>query len=63
MNSILKVTLSLLLAGGVIFSFFGFLSTYEPLARSVQITWRIVYGGMGLACAAGLAGLWKRCGA
>lgn len=32
---------------------FGFMATFEPLAASTQLTWRIVYGLVGPASLAG----------
>jgi hypothetical protein len=48
MSSIVRTILALFLV--LVFSFcvFGFVSTFEPLPRSVQWTWRTVYCGVGL---------------
>ena len=59
MNIVLKRLLSLILAGILLFSIFGFLATYEPLDRSVQLTWRMIYGIAGVLCIAGLVLVWK----
>jgi len=35
------------------FCAFGFMATFEPLAASTQLTWRVIYGLVGLASLAG----------
>lgn len=42
---------ALLAVGG--FCVFGFMATFEPLDASTQLTWRVVYGLVGLASLAG----------
>jgi len=54
-----KLLLSLVLAGVLFFCVFGFMATYEPLDRSVQITWRLVYGIVGVACIVGFFLVWR----
>ena len=60
MNPLLRVILSLLLVCVGLFCTLGFLATFEPLARAAQLTWRIVYGGVGLACVGGLIRVWRK---
>lgn len=49
-TSVARVVTAALLAAVALFCVFGFLATFEPLSRSVQITWRIVYSLTGLSC-------------
>lgn len=51
----MRILLVLVLLGVAAFSVFGFLATYEPLERSTQLTWRIVYGTTLAASVAGVA--------
>lgn len=44
----------LLLVGCILFCIFGFIATFEPLAPSTQLFWRIVYGLLGTACLGGI---------
>ena len=48
MSSIVRMILALFLVPVIFFCVFGFMSTFEPLPRSVQWTWRTVYCGLGL---------------
>ncbi len=41
---------ALLLLGVTAFCVFGFMATFEPLDASIQLTWRIVYGMVGITC-------------
>jgi hypothetical protein len=50
---------SLILVGILSFCVFGFMATYEPLDRSVQLTWRLIYGIAGVACIGGLIFIWQ----
>ena len=60
MNPLLRVILSLLLVCIGLFCIFGFLATFEPMPRAVQLTWRAVYGVAGLACVGGLIRVWRK---
>jgi hypothetical protein len=60
MSRILQVSLSLILAAIVLFCIGGFLATFEPMPRTVQVTWRAVYGVAGLASVVGLIRVWRR---
>lgn len=60
MKTVLRLLLSLLLAAVLLFCFFGFLATFEPLDRLIQMTWRGVYGIIGLACIGGFILIWMR---
>jgi hypothetical protein len=60
MKTVLRLLLSLVLAAILVFCFFGFLATFEPLDRSVQVTWRVVYGIIGIACVGGFILIWLR---
>lgn len=57
MPLLIRIILALVLIAVLLFCAYGFLATFEPLERSVQITWRIVYGGVGSACIGGAAWL------
>jgi hypothetical protein len=60
MKIVLRLLLSLLLAAILLFYLFGFIATFEPLDRSIQVTWRIVYSVIGLACIGGFILIWLR---
>ena len=49
-----RVLIVVLLAFVMLFCVYGFMETYEPLPRNVQITWRLVYGGLIAACLGGI---------
>lgn len=49
-----RVLIAVLLVFVMLFCVYGFMATYEPLPRNVQITWRIVYGGLIAACLGGI---------
>ncbi len=56
-----RIFASLELACGLFFCVYGFLATYEPLGKSVQAGARVFYGGLGIACLAGIVGVnWPR---
>lgn len=40
--------------GVLLFCCFGFMATFEPLERSVQMAWRVVYGTVGIVAVTGL---------
>ncbi len=48
MNSITKILLGIICLAILLFSAFGFITTFEPLDTSTQITFRIVYGLLGI---------------
>ena len=54
MKNLVNMLLSVFCIGALLFFCFGFLSTFEPIEQSVQITWRIVYGIAALLAVAGL---------
>ncbi len=61
MNPINRVLIVLVLLAVAAFCAFGFLTTFEPLDRTTQIIWRIVYGVGGLLCLAqALRLMWPR---
>ena len=49
-----RVLIAVLLVLVMLFCIYGFMATYEPLPRNVQITWRLVYGGLIAACLGGI---------
>jgi len=58
----MRPILILLLVLVLLFCVFGFMATFEPMERSVQLGWRFAYGSVGMACLAGVAwlGLFRR---
>ncbi len=46
--------MSLILITVILFCVFGYIATYEPLEKSIQLTWRIVYGIIGVAAIVGM---------
>lgn len=40
--------------GVLLFCCFGFLATFEPLDRSIQITWRVIYSVGGIVSLTGI---------
>ena len=57
-RKIFSVLLSMILASVLLFCVFGFIATYEPLDRSVQLMWRFIYGVAGAASIGGLVLVW-----
>lgn len=55
----LRLGLSLILTAVLLFCVFGFMATFEPLERSVQIKWRIVYCIIALGCIGGFILVWR----
>ena len=51
----MKPILILVLLGLAAFCAFGFVATFEPIERDVQLAWRTAYGVVGLAALAGMA--------
>ena len=60
MKLVIRLVAVLMLVAVLLFCVFGFLATFEPLARSVQVTWRIVYAGAGALALAGIVRLLRR---
>ena len=56
----IRMAALLLLVVVFLFCIFGFLATFEPLDRSVQLTWRIVYVVAGAGALAGLVRMARR---
>ncbi|MCB1088257.1 MAG: hypothetical protein KDM63_14505 [Verrucomicrobiae bacterium] len=57
MNQATRIVGATLMLAVMAFCGFGFLATFEPLDASTQLTWRIVYGLVGLACLGGIVAL------
>ena len=53
MKILCRLLLSSVCIGVLLFCGFGFLATFEPLDRSVQITWRVVYSVVGILAVTG----------
>lgn len=51
---LVRIPLSVICVGIMLFSCFGFLCTFEPMDRSVQITWRLIYALSLILSGAGL---------
>ncbi|MEM7261378.1 MAG: hypothetical protein AAF488_05260 [Planctomycetota bacterium] len=56
----MKFLLAVTLLGVTAFCGFGFLATFEPLDRSMQIAWRVAYGSGFLGALVGMAALARR---
>jgi hypothetical protein len=56
----IRILLSLVCVGVLLFCTFGFMATFEPLERSVQTTWRSIYGVVAVLSVAGLVYLNRR---
>jgi len=54
MNMLVRLLLSAVCIGVLLFCCFGFMATFEPLDRSVQITWRVVYSVAGALAVTGV---------
>lgn len=54
MKIVVRLLLSLGCIGVLLFCCFGFLATFEPLARSVQLTWRAVYSAVAILAVTGV---------
>jgi len=54
MKILTRLFFSALCIGVLLFCGFGFMATFEPLDRHVQITWRAVYGIVGLLAVIGI---------
>ena len=46
----MRVLLPLPLLGVLVFCLYGFTTTFEPMDSGTQLTWRLIYGGVGLLC-------------
>ena len=51
---LVRLLLSAACVGVLLFCCFGFMATFEPLDRSVQMTWRGVYAVVGFLSVTGL---------
>ena len=60
MKRFMRMAAILPLIAVLLFCVFGFMATFEPMDRSVQITWRIVYGVAGASALAGIVRLARR---
>ena len=49
-----RVLIAAMLVLVVLFCIYGFLATFEPMSRGIQITWRLAYGGLIAACLFGI---------
>ena len=61
-----RLLLSAVFVGVLLFCCLGFMATFEPLDRAVQITWRAIYSVGGILSLAGLVLLnrrWRKEGA
>lgn len=54
MNPLPRLLLSLILVGMLLFCVFGVMATFEPLERSIQMTWRLVYATAGVVAVVAL---------
>ena len=54
MKIVVRLLLSVLCAGVLLFCCYGFLCTFEPLDRSVQMTWRVIYCAVGILSVTGV---------
>ena len=59
MKSILRLLMTGLLVGVLIFCVFGFMATYEPMRTVTRWTWRAIYSLAGLSTLAGMAFTWR----
>ena len=60
MSPMLRVVLSLPMAGLGCFCVFGFMATFEPLEPDVQMTWRVIYVALFVGSLVGLILLNRR---
>ena len=49
-----RLLFSVICVGILLFCCFGFMATFESLGRSVQITWRLIYGFVAVLSLAGI---------
>ena len=54
MKTLARILVSVFCLAVLLFCCFGFLATFEPLDRSVQITFRLVYGFVGFLAVLGI---------
>ena len=54
MNLLIRVVFSVICVCVLLFCCFGFLATFEPLDHAVQLTWRLIYGAVGVVAVAGI---------
>ena len=62
MMDLIRILSSLACVGVLLFCGFGFLATLEPLDRSTQMAWRVIYGMGGFLAAMVLGFLIRRRG-
>ena len=55
-----RIVTTLALVAVLLFCIFGFLATREPMPLSTQITWRLVYGSLGVIVILGIAFINRR---
>lgn len=55
-RAVARVVAAVLLLLVFLFCIYGFMATFEPLDRSVQLAFRVVYAVLGTSCLAG--GVW-----
>lgn len=56
-RAVARVIAAVLLLLILLFCIYGFMATFEPLDRSVQLTFRVVYAVLGTSCLAGVVWL------
>lgn len=59
MKSILRLLLTGLLVGVLLFCVFGFMATFEAMPTVTRWTWRAIYAVAGLSTLAGIAITWR----
>ena len=55
----LRLLLTGLLFGVLVFCVFGFMATYEPMRTITRWTWRVIYSVAGLFTLAGMVAAWR----
>ena len=59
MKLMLRLLMTGLLLGVLVFCVFGFMATYETMRTVVRWTWRVIYAVAGLSTLAGIAAAWR----
>lgn len=59
-QAVARVIAAVLLLLVLLFCIYGFMATFEPLDRSVQLASRVVYAAIGISCLAGEVWLLRR---
>ena len=49
-----RVLIAALLVLVMLFCIYGFMATFEPMSRGIQITWQLAYGCLFAACLFGI---------